>query len=246
MVKGRAPRSSAGSAGDAAKGLSVVPGFPCTLGRMFATTARRSTAFLLFAALQFVVLTSVAMRLYPDYRFGEHFLSVLGATRTWDGVANHQAAIVFAIAVATLGAAMIVFAASWRDYAFARGRARGLGVASQVCGTSSGLAFIGVAVTPIDRMLEMHNALVVGAFVLLFAFAACTTVLWWRNGAPHSAIGAGALYAAMLAIYLASAGWAATDLSAHLGVLVVGQKIIVYVSMAYVVFLTLTIRRRTG
>ena len=49
---------------------------------MFATTARRSTAFLLFAALQFVVLTSVAMRLYPDYRFGAHFLNHFGRLST--------------------------------------------------------------------------------------------------------------------------------------------------------------------
>jgi hypothetical protein len=214
---------------------------------MFATTARRSTAFLLFAALQFVVLTAVAMQLYPDYRSGDHFLSVLGATRTWTGVPNHEAAVVFAIAVATLGAAMIVFAAAWRDYAFERDRAHGLGVASQLCGTLSGLAFIGVAFTPIDRALDLHNALVVGAFVLLFAFAACTTVLWWRNGAPHAAIGGGALYAVMLVIYFAVAGWAAaTDLYAHLGVLVIGQKIVVYASMAYIVFVALTIRRRIG
>jgi hypothetical protein len=142
---------------------------------------------------------------------------------------------------------MIVFAAAWRDYAFEHNRAHGLGVASQLCGTLSGLAFIGVAFTPIDRALDLHNALVVGAFVLLLAFAACTTVVWWRNAAPPSAIAAGALYAAMLAIYFAVAGWAvATDLSAHLGVLVVGQKLVVYTSMAYVVFLTLTLRRRTA
>lgn len=212
---------------------------------MFATTARRSTGVLLFAALQFAVLTSLAMWLYPNYRFAEQFLSELGATRTWWRIANHEAAVVFAVAVVVLGGGMIVFAAAWRDYAFARGRARAVGVASQVCGTVSGLAFVGVASSPIDLALDLHNALVAAAFVLLLVFVACLTIVWWCNGAPRSVLVAGALYVVMLASYFAAAGWAiATDPWAHRRVLVIGQKIVVYASLAYVVFLTLTIRRR--
>lgn len=198
------------------------------------------------AALQFVVLTGVAMHLYPDYRFADHFLSDLGATRTWWGVRNHASAAVFAIAVVVLGAAMIVFAAAWRDYAFARGRAWGVGITSQLCGTLSGLAFIGVACAPIDHALDVHNALVVAAFGLLPVFAACTTVVWWRNGTSRGVIVAGVLYTVLLVGFFAAAAWVvATDLFAHRRVLIVGQKLAVAASLAYVVYLTLVIRRRT-
>lgn len=211
---------------------------------MIVTTARRSTAFLLYAALQFAALTAIGMQLYPHYRFDGHFFSDLGATRTWYGEANHTAAALFVLALVTLGAGMIGFAGAWRDYAFVRGRARGLGVASQICGTLSGLAFVGVACAPVNVALDAHNALVVAAFGLLLVFAACVTAVWWRNGAPRDVIAAGALYVALLGGFFATAAWVVTtDLAAHVRVLIVGQKIVVYGSIAYVVFLTLTIRR---
>lgn len=197
----------------------------------------------MYAALQFAVLTAVAMWLYPRYRFADHFLSDLGATRTWSGEPNHAAAVVFAIAVATLGLAMVVFASAWRAYAFAHGRGRGIGIASQVTGTLSGLAFAGVAVTPIDLALDHHNALVVAAFGLLLVFVACTTLVWSRNGAPRGIVVAGVAYAVLLAGYFAAAGWAvATDPFGHRRVLIVGQKLVVYAALAYVVYLTLSIR----
>jgi hypothetical protein len=138
---------------------------------------------------------------------------------------------------------MIVFASAWRDYAFDRGRARGAGIASQICGTLSGLAYIGVACAPIDRAMDIHNVLVVIAHGLLLVFAVCTTLVWWRNGAPLGAIVAGILYPVTLLTYFAAVAYAARDLYAHRHILIVGQKIIVYASLAYVVFLTLTIRR---
>lgn len=211
---------------------------------MIETTARWSSGFFLYAALQFAVLTGVAMQLYPGYRFGGHFFSDLGATRTWFGEPNHLVVVLFGIAVVTLGAGMIGFAAAWRDYAFARRRAAGVGRASQICGTLSGLAFIGVAFAPMNVVLDLHNALVVLAFGLLLAFAACMTAVWWKNGAPGAVIVAGVLYLVLLVGFFAAAIWVVTTEFRHLRVLIVGQKIAIYASIAYVVFLTLTIRNR--
>lgn len=200
---------------------------------------------MLYAALQFAILTGVAMQLYPGYRFREHFFSDLGATRTWFGEPNHVVVVLFGIAVVTLGAGMIVFAAAWRDYAFARGRAAAVGRASQICGTLSGLAFIGVAFAPMNLVLDLHNALVVLAFGLLLAFAACMTAVWWRNGAPRAVLVAGMMYLAVLVCFFAVAIWVvATDFFAHARLLILGQKMAIYASIAYVVFLTMTIRNR--
>jgi hypothetical membrane protein len=207
-------------------------------------TARRSSAILLFAALQFAVLSAIAMRLYPSYQFTENFLSDLGATRTWGGVPNHASAVVFAITVATLGFGFVIFASAWRQYAFAKQRARWLGIASQICGTLSGLAFVGVACTPIDHALDAHNVLVTVAHGLLLVFSICMTILWWRNGAPLGARVAGILYPVMLVGYGLSVYWAiSNDAWAHRHVLIVGQKIVSYGSVAFIVFITLTIRQ---
>jgi hypothetical protein len=212
---------------------------------MFATTARRSTAFLLYAALQFVVLTFIAMRLYPDYRFDGHMFSHLGVTRTWEGQSNYASFGVFLFAVVVLGAALIGFAAAWRDYAFDLGRGRRTGIASQIFGTLSGLCFIGVGLAPMDRVLDLHNALVVIAFGFLLACSACMTVVWWRNGGPRSVLVGGGLYAALLVAFFAVSIWVVTtDLWKHFRILIIAQKIAIYASMSYVVFLTLTIRRR--
>ena len=198
------------------------------------------------AALLFVVLVAIAIQLYPGYRYAEHFLSDLGATRTWHGESNQAAALVFAIAVAIVGVGMIVFAGSWRDFAFEQRRARTLGRIGHVCGTVSGLAFVGVAGAPMNIALDAHNALVVVAFALLLAFAASMTIVWAKNGAPRGVIVAGLAYAALLAVFFASAVWVvATDFWTHRHIIIVGQKISVAASMAYVVYLTLTIRRRS-
>lgn len=203
----------------------------------------RSTRFLLYAALQFVVLTAIGMQLYPHYRFSGHFFSDLGATVTWFGERNPGAPL-FAIALGTVGLAMMFFAAAWRTFAFRRGRAFGLGIATRVAGTLAGLAFIGVASTPVNLALDAHNTLVITAFGLLLAFAILATTLWWLNGAPTGVLVAGALYILVLLGFFASAGWVVrAGLFENIRVLIVSQKIVVYASMAYVVFLTLTILR---
>lgn len=205
----------------------------------------RSTRFLLYAAFQFVVLTAIGMQLYPHYRFTGHFFSDLGAMRTWFDEPNHGAAL-FWIALGTLGIAMILFAAAWRSYAFARKRGLVLGIATQVAGTLAGLGFIGVACTPVDVALHAHNMIVVVAFGLLLAFAILATVLWWLNDAPTGVLVACGLYIAVLIGFFATAGWVVrAGLHEHIRVLIVAQKIAVYASMAYVVFLTMTILRAT-
>src|SRR5439155_11545077 len=126
---------------------------------------------------QFVVLTAIAMQLYPGgYRFFMNFLSELGATRTWEGEPNHGGAVLFAIALGTLGIAMVAFAGAWRDFAFAKGRARVFGIAGQLFGTLSGGAFLAVAATPVNLALDVHNGMVVAAFGLLLGYVACLTV----------------------------------------------------------------------
>src|SRR5262245_40923343 len=152
---------------------------------MTAASARIRGGVLLYAALQFIVLTTIAMRVYAGgtvadqsssgYDFFNNFFSDLGATYSWSGAPNRAASVLFGIALGSLGAAFVAFAGTWRAFAFARGRARAAGIAAQVFGTLSGTAFVVVALAPVNRAINVHNAAVVSAFGLLLGYAACMT-----------------------------------------------------------------------
>ncbi|HEY1816406.1 MAG TPA: hypothetical protein VGG74_28865 [Kofleriaceae bacterium] len=216
-------------------------------------SAYRRAGFLRYAAIQLVVLAAIAMVCYaggtwrdpfaPHYELAHNFLSDLGATRAFSGRANYASAIPFAIALVTVGAALIAFAWCWRDVAFDRGRARALGIASALAGTASGAAFAGIALAPIDRALHLHVDLVIAAFALLFVYVACLAVLMWRNGVGHFV--PNAIYIVLVAAYVAMVV-AGPRIDAEHGLVaqVVGQKLVVGGSMIYVVFLTTAIRRR--
>lgn len=219
--------------------------------------ARRRAGFLLYAAIQFVALTAIAMQLYAGgtawdasstgYAFAHNFFSDLGATHSWSGHANHASAVLFAIALVTLGLAFISFAPAWRAFAFSRSRARVAGIAAQITGTLSGAAFIVVAVAPIDITMRVHNTFVVAAFGLLLAYAVCLTVVMWRNGAGGALLVGGIAYVACVAVYvvfvvISVGGGVSTEHGWAL--MVIAQKVITYSSMLFVAHLTTTTRKQ--
>lgn len=217
---------------------------------------RRRAGFLLWAAVQFVVLTTIAMQVYAGgtvwdpwahgYAFGGNFLSELGATRAWSGHDNHASMVLFSLALGTLGAAFVMFAGAWRGFAFARRRGVALGVAAQVFGTLSGLCFIAVAVTPVNLALQAHNMFVVCAFGLLLGYAVCTTLVWWRNGAAALELAVSLVYVVFVLAYVGVVAYAVrhgTWTEHEHRVLVLTQKAMAYGSMVYVAFLTLRVRR---
>jgi len=218
--------------------------------------ARRRAGFLLYAAIQFVVLTAVAMELYAGgtawdpassgYAFAHNFFSDLGAIHSWSGRANHASAVLFAIALVTLGIAFIAFAGAWRAFAFARSRARVAGIAAQVAGTLSGAAFIAVAVAPIDISMQLHNTFVVAAFGLLLAYGVCLSVVMWRNGAGGALLVGGIVYVALVAVYVALvivAVRGAVSTRRDFAMMVIAQKVVAYSSMVFVALLTTTTRK---
>ncbi len=220
-------------------------------------TTRRRAAFLLYAALQFIVLSLVAMRLYAGgtwwqpqasgYHFLGNMLSDLGTTRTFAGQPNWPSCVVFSFALVTIGIALVLFAGAWRGFAYGREQARRAGIAAQIFGVMSGLAFAGVGLTPFDRYMWPHNTLVICAFAMLLGYVICISLLliWNRTGA--TVVGANLAYLAVVLGYLVLilAGPRMSTPHGH-QVQVTGQKIIVYTSMIYIVYLTLTTRRRLG
>jgi hypothetical membrane protein len=216
------------------------------------TSAYRRAGLLRYAAIQFVVLVAGAMAAYPGgtwtdrdasgYTLARNFLSDLGATRAWSGEVNYLSAVLFALALATLGGALAAFAWTWRAWAFARGRAGRAGVASAVLGTASGAAFAAIGIVPVDRLLALHNGIVVAAFALLLGFAATIAYVAWRNGVAGAA--ANVAYLAIVATFFAVASFGPRPDSPHgLEVQVVAQKLVVAASLVQIVALTTRVRR---
>jgi hypothetical protein len=211
---------------------------------------------LLLAAIQFVALTAIAMAFYSGgsmldrsahgYTFSANFLSDLGATQSWSGEPNHISAVLFSCALAGIGAAFVAFAGTWRAFAFGLGRARLVGFGAEFCGTLAGVAFFGVALTPVDVAMDLHNGLVMAAFGLLLAYACCLALALWLNEAERSMIVASATYVVMVGAYVT-----VTVTTARHGIdhddwrlMVLAQKAIAVVSMLYIVYVTVVLRRQ--
>jgi hypothetical protein len=196
--------------------------------------ADRRRRFLLFAGLQFVVLTTGAMALYAGgtqydtaadhYEFFHNFLSDLGSTETFAGRSNYSSCVLFA---------------------FARGRGRVLGIASRGLGSASGLAFVGIALTPWNLVVTTHMVFVFLAFGLLLAYVACMTLLLWQNSSDRVLLVASVVYIVALAGYvvLGVAGPRLDSESGH-AVQVTGQKLVCYASMTYLIALAVRLKRR--
>ena len=223
---------------------------------MSAALAYRRAGVLRYAAIQFVVLTAIAMALYAGgtwwdasttrYHITGNFLSDLGATHAFSGRTNYVSSVLFAIALVTIGGALVAFAWTWRGFAFGLQRARWAGHASAAFGTASGVAFIGIALAPFDVALTLHNAMVIAAFALLLCYVACMTLVMWRNQVSRTWLAANVAYLVLVLGYVALVLFG-PRLGTEEGhrIQVIGQKIIAYGSMVHVIYLATATRRAT-
>jgi hypothetical protein len=217
-------------------------------------------AFAAIGALLFILLTAVAMLLYPGgtpndptrrrYSFFINVFSDLGRTRTFTGQQNRPSQILFIIGVMIGGAAMAYFfrafagctADCWKQgrrtaVHLSRGGAL-LGIAAAVC-------FVGVALTPWDLYLDAHMGFVVWAFrFFLGAVSLNLLAVLIEPGLPRRTAWVFAAFATMLIGYLIllSAGLAGSP-AATAVVQATGQKIIVYAAIVTVLVQSIEMRR---
>lgn len=197
---------------------------------------------MLYASVLFVVLTMAAMWLYPGgavfdqtsnrYQFLGNFFSDLGATQTPSGRSNTVSMLLFVIALGATGLALINFSGSWRAIYARRRKARRAALGSQAFLVLSGLCFIGIALTPWNHLLAVHNVFVQAAFVLLVGYLLCLMRVQDKNHWPRRFIAFNALYLILLLVYLVILFLGPKlDSAGGLGFQASAQKIIVYASM---------------
>jgi hypothetical protein len=208
------------------------------------STIRRQRIFALavLACVQFVVLTVIAMFLYPggtvidpttsSYSFFECFFSDLGRTECRAGQANTASAVLFVVALTLAGLGLVLFSVAMPHF-FKRGAGRYLSWAGSAFGVVSGLAFVGIAFTPADLYLEIHGLFVQVAFLTFFvATLFYTAAILLTPIYPNAHAAVFGAFAILLAAYL----WLlffgpSLETEAGLVIQATGQKIIVYAAI---------------
>lgn len=154
---------------------------------MIATAFR----FTRWAILTFAMLTVMAMLLYPGgtfrdpstqhYLFLRNFLSDLGMPTSWGGHANRLGALLFVSGEILFASALIAFSVALISLCSSSSGQRRWARAAAVAGVAAGVGFIGAALTPADRFLQLHVQSALLAFGGVFVAALFLSVILARD-----------------------------------------------------------------
>jgi hypothetical membrane protein len=202
----------------------------------------RALKVVMVASVQFVALTTIAMLIYPggtmadpaspNYRFFANFFSDLGRTIAHGGRSNTFSMVLFVVALGGAGLGLVLFFLVLPRASAGR-RSRALARLGSLPGIVSGLAFVGVALTPADRLPVAHIAFVLTAFTAFFVasllYLAATA---FDPDRQRLTLGIWLGFALLLGgyVWLLFAGPRLEDLQS-LAVQVTGQKIIAYAAV---------------
>lgn len=141
----------------------------------------------IFACVQFVVLTALAMLFYQGgtfdyptaqgYSFFTNFLSELGMTAGHAGQKNTLSMVLFIVALAGAGLGLIVFFIGFTRFFYHGLKGKVLSIAGTCFGVIAGSGFIGIALVPVNLYPLVHRGFVIWTFyvfpvaVLIYAAA---------------------------------------------------------------------------
>lgn len=200
------------------------------------------------ACVQFVVLTAVAMLVYPGgtvtdpeaqgYRFFQNFFSDLGRTQTPLGAPNTAAAILFFVALTLAGLGLALFFVILPRLFAQRRPARVASWLGSTAGVISGLAYVGIACTPANVALAAHGMFVQVAFMaFLVAVLFYIPAILLRPDYPKRYAVGMTVFALLLAAYVWLLFSGPRPGSAQgLVIQATGQKVIVYAAIVTTFF----------
>ncbi len=203
----------------------------------------------------FVVLTALAMQFYPGgiqrnptlpgYSFTLNFFSDLGRTRALNGEPNPISHLLFTFALSLAGVALALFFGTFSALFWTTLWARVLALLGTLLGALAGAAFVGVALVTSDRNSPLHGFFVLTAFrAFLGAVLPFSLAILLQNAYPKLGAFIFLAFAGLLVAYIAliTVGPSPKE-PGGLEIQVVGQKIIVYASIACVAAQSLLARR---
>ncbi len=204
---------------------------------------RKLYLYITYGCGLFVVLTIIAMFTYAGgavdnpsttgYSFTHNFLSNLGMITAESGRLNWVSAILFFIALATAGAALVVFFVLFgRMFRGTRWQAA-LGLAGSALGVLAGICFMGIAFAPADIARPAHILFVTWAFRLFPLAVLCyVPVLFMDKQYPKVYAWVFAFFCLLLiGYYLLMTNGPSFTSPQGLVIQVIGQKVIAYASI---------------
>ena len=203
--------------------------------------AQRPFLITLICCVQFVLVTFVAMLLYPGgtavdstttgYTFINNFFSDLGMTVAHNEQTNMFSAVLFFLSLTIAGIGLITYFVAIPNYFKVTRGQRTLSLIGSFFGVLSGLAYIGIAFTPANLALQAHIFFVQAAFgTFLVAVLFYIPAVFFNGEISNAYTVAYAIFAICLSAYL----WLIfSGLSGPEALLiqVVGQKLIVYAAI---------------
>ena len=134
----------------------------------------------ILGALQFFVLSSLAMEYYPGgtihdrisegYSFFTNYFSDLGRTRSWNGENNWKSNILFQTSLTTVGISLCLFFFILPTL-FKSEEAKLLALIATIAGLISALCYIGIAHTPLNVNYYRHTLFVRAGFIAFLAMS---------------------------------------------------------------------------
>lgn len=138
--------------------------------------------FSIYSLIQFLVFSAIAMILYPGgtkydfdstgYSFFNNFFSDLGRTITFAGNEKKASYYLFTTSLIIAGISTIAYFILFPSFFKIKSISRKFSYGSAAAGIISGIAYIGVALTPWDILIKPHFFFVKVAFVSFFFLTA--------------------------------------------------------------------------
>lgn len=136
----------------------------------------------IFGALQFFVLSAIAMRHYPGgtihnrtstgYSFLYNYFSDLGRLQSWNGQYNAMSNFYFTNSLTLAGAGLTIFFIVL-PVVFRSEAGRRFALAAALTGIFAALCYIGIARTPLDVNYWRHTLYVRAGFISFLAMSLC-------------------------------------------------------------------------
>ena len=209
----------------------------------------RVFSLIILSTSLFVVLTVIAMFFYPGgtwvnsntqgYLFFENTFSDLRRWTTMSGASSPISATLFLFALTLAGCGLALFFIAFPQFFCETRSQQVLSISGSVLGVLCGLCFVGIAFSPADKFLPIHQQLVMYAF-RLFALAVLLYVIVIFRHANYlrrygwELVG----FLALLIVYILLIQFGPPPFESRQGLMiqVVGQKIIVYASIISITF----------
>jgi hypothetical protein len=193
-----------------------------------------------FGALQFLILTTIAIFLYPGgtihephlqhYSFFYNFFSDLGRTHTFEGASNEVCHLIFKITLTISGICIILFFIALPGL-FKDEISKSLAIITMVFGVLAGLSYIGIGNAPWNVDYWGHRFYVRVGFLAFLAMTLFYTLAIYYEKAYHNryafamAVFAFVLLVQIIIMFCASNAWHSNE---ALFFQAVAQKVVVY------------------